>query len=328
MDYRTLGKTGLRVSELGFGCGAVGGLMTSGDSLTMTRAIARAVEAGITYFDTAQSYGEGASERNLGSVLAQLNPAVIVGSKVQLRGADFDDIAQAIVSSVERSLNHLRLQRLDLFQLHNAIGLTRAPERGWIGVEDLEAVTRAFERLRVQGKIRHWGINGLGDTAAVQRAVQQCGADTVQIPYNLLNPSAGRAVPAGFPFQDYRGLMHEASDRGIGVIAIRVLAGGALSGSADRHPLAMQSVAPIATSAAFDDDVAAAQRFSALVRAGWAESLADAAIRFALSQRSVSTALLGLSSLEQLDDAIASAERGALPAEALATLDAQASAAE
>ncbi len=104
------------------------------------------------------------------------------------------------------------------------------------------------------------------------------------------------------------------------MIAIRVLAGGALTDARERHPLAMQTVAPIATSASFDEDLAQAQRFNALVRAGFVTTLAEAAIRFALGQPGVSTALVGFSSIDQLEQAIAAAERGALPAEAYALL--------
>jgi len=69
MEYRELGKTGLRVSALGFGCGNVGGLMIRGTAAERERAIARAVELGINYFDTAPSYGDGQSEQNLGAAL-------------------------------------------------------------------------------------------------------------------------------------------------------------------------------------------------------------------------------------------------------------------
>ena len=84
MDKRTLGRTGLSVSVLTFGCGAVGGLMTRGAPADQERAVARALEAGINHFDTAPLYGDGASEQNLGRVLAALKPDVIVSTKVRL----------------------------------------------------------------------------------------------------------------------------------------------------------------------------------------------------------------------------------------------------
>src|SRR5215207_4743616 len=108
MEYHHLGRTGLDVSALGFGCGAVGGLLIKGDHKEMVRVVARAVELGITYFDTARSYGDGMSETNLGLVLEALKPAILVGTKVQLRATDLEDIEQAIVASVDGSLKRLR----------------------------------------------------------------------------------------------------------------------------------------------------------------------------------------------------------------------------
>src|SRR6476620_6990007 len=97
VEYRLLGRTGLEVSALGFGCGAVGGLLIKGDRKEILRVVARAVELGITYFDTARSYGDGRSEASLGLVLEELKSPVLVGTKVQLAGADLDDIEPAII---------------------------------------------------------------------------------------------------------------------------------------------------------------------------------------------------------------------------------------
>src|SRR5262245_18237851 len=108
MEYRQLGRTGLEVSALGFGCGAVGGLLIKGDRKDMVRVVARAVELGVTYFDTARGYGDGASEVNLGWVLEELKATVLVGTKVQLAAEDMEDIEQAVVASVQGSLKRLR----------------------------------------------------------------------------------------------------------------------------------------------------------------------------------------------------------------------------
>src|SRR3954463_14484348 len=93
MEYRPLGNTGVTVSALGFGCGAVGGLMTRGDAADQRAAVARAIEGGVTYFDTAQQYGDGRSEENLGRVLRELGASnrVIVGTKLLLRRSEFGD---------------------------------------------------------------------------------------------------------------------------------------------------------------------------------------------------------------------------------------------
>jgi len=163
MEYRQLGRTGLVVSALGFGCGAVGGLLIKGERREMLRVVARAVELGVTYFDTARSYGGGASEANLGMVLEELRPAVLVGTKVQLAAEDLRDIERAIVESAEGSLRRLRRDQIDLFQLHNLLASERASRGSWLGHDDLARAAEALQNLRRQGKIRAWGINGLGD---------------------------------------------------------------------------------------------------------------------------------------------------------------------
>src|ERR1700728_4928257 len=97
MEMRVYGRTGMRLSVLGFGCGAVGGLMVRGDPVDQGRTVARALAAGVNYFDTAVQYGDGESEKNLGRILQELKPAnVVVGTKVRLPSADFGRIGDAI----------------------------------------------------------------------------------------------------------------------------------------------------------------------------------------------------------------------------------------
>src|SRR5947209_16045196 len=122
MEKRPFGRTGLRLSILGFGCGAVGGLMVRAAPADQERTLARALAAGVNYFDTAVQYGNGESERNLGRILQRLKPAnVAVGTKVRLPSGDFGRIADAVAKSLEGSLARLRLDRIDIFHLHNAI---------------------------------------------------------------------------------------------------------------------------------------------------------------------------------------------------------------
>ena len=102
MQLRVFGRTGLQLSVLGFGCGAVGGLMVRGDAADQERTVARAIAAGVNYFDTAVQYGDGESENNLGRVLQKLKPAnVVVGTKVRLPPGEFGRIDDA-VSDVAR----------------------------------------------------------------------------------------------------------------------------------------------------------------------------------------------------------------------------------
>ncbi len=292
--------------------------MPYGEYPTIRRTIARAIELGVTYFDTAPVYGEGQSEVNLGAVLRELRATVVVGTKVRLSPPELSRIADAIRASVDASLRRLGAERVDLIQLHNLI----APRRtsGAIGVEELPEVCRAFEALSRQGKTRCWGITALGDTEALHQAVKAGGFHTIQTVFNLLNPSAGRAVRADFPYQDYRQLIDRAAARGMGTIAIRTMAGGALSGTTERHPVATPSVGPLATGETYAADAAAAKRFEGLLKDGIVKSLPEAALRFAISKLELSVAMIGISSPEQLEAAVSAVNRGPLPEEVLARL--------
>src|SRR5688572_9542265 len=107
MDYRPLGRTGLRVSTLGFGCGNVGGLLVRGSPAERERAVARGIELGINYFDTASIYGDGLSEQHLGAALRALRADVLVGTKVRLTPGDLGEMAAAIARSTDESLRRL-----------------------------------------------------------------------------------------------------------------------------------------------------------------------------------------------------------------------------
>src|SRR5437870_13781197 len=121
MEHRSLGGTGLRVSALGFGCGNIGGLLIRGSVAERERAVARAVELGINYFDTAPSYGDGQSEVNLGAALKAVRTPVYVGTKFRLSAADLRDARRAIGRSLDASLQRLGRERVDLLQLHNPL---------------------------------------------------------------------------------------------------------------------------------------------------------------------------------------------------------------
>lgn len=324
MEYRTLGKTGLRVSVLGFGCGNVGGLIIRAEPRTRVRAVARAIEAGINYFDTAAMYGNGQSEQHLGQVLDELKPDVYVGTKVRLAPGEMGDIRGAIQRSVEASLRRLGRDSVDLIQLHNHIVQRRTPggegETALTAQEVMEEVITAFRQLQAEGKVRFYGITGLGDTAALHAVIDTTLLHTVQVCYNLLNPSAGTAVPRGFPGQDFGRLLDRAVAQGMGTIGIRVLAAGALSGQEERHPIAVPSVTPIGTGPDYRTDVQRTRALAFLVAEGYARDLIEAALRFAWSNAALTTALAGFSSLDHLEHALAAQARGGLPAEALERL--------
>ena len=164
-------------------------------------------------------------------------------------------------------------------------------------------------------------ITAVGDTAALHRVADARAFDTAQVSYNLLNPSAGTTVAPGYPAHDFGNLLAHTGAANMGVIAIRVLAAGALSGVEDRHPLGSPSVEPIGSGRDYRIDVERARRLEPLVREGHAESLVEAAIRYVIAHSAVSTALVGYSTLEHLEYAAAAANKGPLPPAALQRLN-------
>ena len=129
---------------------------------------------------------------------------------------------------------------------------------------------------------------------ALRRVTDARAFDSAQVVYNMLNPSAAVALPPDYPAQDYGQLFDHTRAAGVGVIGIRVLAGGALSGSTERHPIASSPPEPIGSAVSYHADVARARRLLALVKEGFAESLAEAATRFAISHPAMGTILVGM----------------------------------
>ena len=325
MEYRVLGRTGLRVSQVGFGCGDVGGLMIRGEAADRVRAVATAQSMGINYFDTAPRYGNGVSETNLGLALKEVpkdtQTEIYVGTKASLDPGEKRDVKAGVIASVERSLKRLGRNSVDLIQLHNRVAPSPDSSDSDLSPEDvLGPVVEAFQELQSQGKIRFYGMTGLGDTAALHQVIDAGLMDTVQICYNLLNSTAGDSAFAGRYAQDYRNLIGRASDQGAGIIAIRVVAAGALTGVDARHPVAIPTVAPIGTGRDYQEDLRRAAWFQFLVDEGIVENLVEAAYRFALSNEKVSVALMGLSSMEQLEESVRWVSKGPLPGPALERL--------
>jgi aryl-alcohol dehydrogenase-like predicted oxidoreductase len=322
METRVFGRSGLQLSILGFGCGAVGGLMVRGSAADQDRAIGLALDAGINYFDTAVMYGNGVSETNLGRVLGPRKSAgIAIGTKVRVPSQQFGAIAGAIANSMDGSLQRLKMDHVDIFHLHNSITVNGGGDTLSV-VQVRDEVVPAFEALRRAGKTRFLGITAVGDTPALHQIIDAELFDSAQVSYNMLNPSAATALPPNYPAQDYGRLFDHTKKAGVGVVGIRVLAAGALSGTAERHPTASAPPAPIGSAHSYEMDLERARRLTPLVTEGFASSLAEAAIRFALTHPAMGTILVGMATVEEFEGSLAAVLKGPLPQAALDRLNA------
>ena len=312
MIYRTLGRTGIRVSALAFGAGPVSGLMTGADADTQFATVRRAVEVGINWFDTAAGYGQGQSEANLGAGLRQLGvgESVHVATKVRLAADQLDDIPGTVRRGVRESLERLGLPRVTLIQLHNSITARRGDEPTSITPDDVlgpGGVLAVFRELQANGLADHLGLTGIGQPEALRTVLRSGAFQAIQIPYHLLNPSAGQQMEAGFAETDYGNLIADCAANGVGVLAIRVFAAGALIG---QPPSAHTKKTPFFPLALYERDLRRAERLAAEL--GGAD-MKEVALRFVLSHPDVAAAIVGFGAPGQIDEAVRYAEAGPLP---------------
>jgi D-threo-aldose 1-dehydrogenase len=316
MRKSLLGRTRLEISEIAFGGGITGGILINASEATRWSALQRAVAGGINWIDTAPLYGNGTSEQTIGRHLSALSPRPHVSTKVRLEGDDMADIAGAIERSLEQSLKRLQLERVALLQLHNQIG-TGVGDRPTLPPRlILGAVADTFDRLKEQGLIQASGISAVGSTSACLEVIESGRFDAAQIYYNAINPSAAWSrTAAEWKGQAFCGIIAACGRLNMGMLAIRVLAGGPLAGP--RRP---DRLAVMTSDTDLDNEV----RCAAAVRAALGASHgtpAQVALRFTLGNRDLSSRVIGITELAQLDEALAAVERGPLPPDAVAKLD-------
>ena len=315
MRMRTLGKTGISVSEIGFGTGGISRLMVGDDHEAQLRAVRGALDGGVNFFDTAMGYGSGKSEANLGAALKRLGAEVVLTTKIRLTAEEREAPEEAVVASVEKSLERLGRPQVDLIQIHNYV----APGRDWpVGevVFDLHdiygvgGVLDGFMELRDRGLVRFFGFTGIGHPAALAEMIDSGEFHTVQAYFNLLNPSVAYPVPEGFSAVDYGLLIERAANIGMGVLAIRALALGALTAEPNLLGFLDERPPVLSLGSEYNEDVARAERLAFLVRDDC--TLAQAALRFVLMREEVSCALVGFSGEEQLAEALSCVGAGPL----------------
>ena len=312
--YRTLGRTGIAVSELAVGCGPIAGLMTGHDQENQIAVLQRAIDCGLNWVDTAATYGQGQSESSIGRTLQALNAVgrVHVATKVRLLPEDVRDIKTAVRKSVEGSLARLGVSRVTLLQLHNAITDRRGDEATSITPQDVlgkDGVLESLMQLRGEGLCEFVGLTAVGQANPLRTVVASGGFDTMQVPYNLLNPSAGFDLPGGFPETNYGNVISLAREQQMGVFVIRVFAAGALL---NQEPSPYTAASKFFTLDLYRRDRDRAQQLRDSL--GSVSDLKELSIRFALQHPCVHSAIIGFSLPQHVDEAITFAQRGPIPA--------------
>ncbi|MCB2376902.1 aldo/keto reductase [Hymenobacter sp. BT635] len=285
MNYNQLGNSAVQVSDISFGCMSLGTDHTANAAL-----LHRALDAGITLFDTADLYNKGLNEETVGKALHGRRRQVALATKVgnQWRpdgsGWDWNPTKAYILQAAEDSLRRLQTDYIDLYQLH-----------GGTLDDPIDETIEAFERLKEQGKIRAYGISSIRPNV-IREYVRKSNIASVMMQYSLLDRR---------PEESCLALLHEHQ---ISVLARGSYAQGLLL-SKPAKPYLSYSAAEV-------------QRAAEVVKqvAGSTSTPAEVAVEFVLKQPVVASAVLGIRTEQQLDDAISAALHRSLPAAELEIL--------
>jgi aryl-alcohol dehydrogenase-like predicted oxidoreductase len=306
MQYRTIGRTGLRVSEIGFGCGNNAVLMVKASYEEQLNAVRHAIDRGINYFDTAFAYGLGKSEENLGRILNDLKAPAVVSTKIRLEADALVDVKAATIGAIEAGIQRLQRDRVDFIQLHTRVTMERGSGKRFSltpeNVLGRNGVVEGFKAMRDRKKVGYFGFSGLGDTKALHELVDSGEFHAFQAYYNLLNPSAGQPVPPGFSALDYGLIIDRAASKGMGAFVIRVLAGGALT--SDPNAGGGSSPEPLSPGSDYSLDLDRAEKVKSTLSI-LGKEMTLAAISFGLMKPEVSTVLVGFSNTSHIDEAVA-----------------------
>ena len=303
MVYTTLGRTGLKVSVAGLGCGGPSRLGMRGDPQSADRAVAlvkQAFDLGVNFFDTAQSYG---TEQILGKAIAGVpRDRLVISTKKTLPGADLANPAAEVIKGLEQSLKLIGTDYIDVYHLHGV-----EPQDYEFARDRLMPVMR---RLKEQGKIRFIGVTeGFVEDPAhsmLQRGLKEALWDVVMVGFNLLNPSARQTV---FP---------QCRSLGVGVLNMFAVR-RALSRPERLRELCAELVA---RGSVAKDALDPREPLGFLVEETGAAALPEAAYRFCRHEQGVDVVLSGTGNPEHLKENIAAILKPPLPKPALEKLGA------
>jgi aryl-alcohol dehydrogenase-like predicted oxidoreductase len=244
---------------------------------------------------------------------------VHVATKVRLTGDDLGDIRAAVRRSFAESLERLRLPRVTLLQLHNSVTPRRGDEPTSITPNDVlgpGGVLEAFDELRREGRVLHLGLTGIGNPSSMKDVMNSGAFATLQIPYHLLNSSAGTDESPEDGETNFGNMIGTAAKQGMGVFAIRVLAGGAL---ADAPPSAHTYKTPFFPLDLYHRDRERAARLREMI--GPERRLPIEAIRFALAHPQITSAIVGFGEPAQIGEALMALEADSVPIDWSAALN-------
>jgi aryl-alcohol dehydrogenase-like predicted oxidoreductase len=299
MKYRALGRTGLQVSEIGFGAWGIGG-RTAGttsygdtDDATSLAALDRALDCGITFFDTSSAYGNGHSESLIGQAFEARRDRVVIATKAGYDAWDKPPnfSPAAVVASAEASLRRLRTDYIDLFQLHN-------PPQEALRFADLR---EALFRLQKDGKIRAWGVSAKSPVEAIE-ALNEFDVAVVQANFNMMDVRA------------LDGLLPEVARRQAGFIGRTPLCFGFLSGAIAKDMTFPPGDHRLGWSRAqLDNWIDGAADLLVAVGAAPGREGAQSALRFCLAFAGISSVIPGILTSAEAEENARASEAGALP---------------
>ena len=313
MHFRNF-KPFSKVSALTLGGGGIGQVWGETTKEEAIQTVHSALDHGINHFDVAPMYGKGEAERVLGESLnGKKKDNLFFSTKCQLGTLPDDEVYDKLNSSLTKSLDNMKLNKVNLFLLHSQLiednyKLFKFDELREKSTTTLScffnSVIPAFERLIKEGKIDHWGIGGLGQEEAIIKALAyNHPPSAVQCVVNPLN-SAGAIGYVSEVFNP-KAILLECQQRDIPILAIRAVQAGALTSSMDRLP----------HSSGFDQsdfqDFEKAKSFRDLAH-DWGESPASLAHRYALSAAGVASVILGVKNRKELNECVEAEVKGIL----------------
>ena len=309
-----LGRTNLNISEVVLGGGWVGGLFIDPTYQIMEKALEISIKSGINWIDTAETNSEGQSEKNIGDLLSALpiKDKLYISSKARLDPKSSESYGSQIDRKLDDSLKRLKTDRLDLYQLHNKITINESAETLTPSqVLKKNSVCDIMEKIKEDNRVDHIGITALGDTNAIREVVNTGCFDTAQIYYNLLNPTATFDEKGMWNDQDFSSLVSDCQTQNMGILGIRIFAAGLLATDI-RHGREI----PVTHMIDIKEEERRVHKIYEIVGETYGNR-AQFAIRYGLSDNSLHCTVLGLATLEHLENAIQAVEMGPLPEDVL-----------